>query len=165
MVHWGAISSRVLPGVSQPRINFPESSFFKTYHCNELPEPSAVKQLAPAGSFRTKPPPVTFEHLGLIVKYGPHITISEAQNLWLLRRVLCDKVPVPEVYAWRTYDSEVFIYMQYIKGPTLKSRWDSLNAIEKASVCSQLQDMLSNLRGLRQDQAEQIIGNDFLYQI
>ena len=153
-----AVSSRQLPDVSEPQMNFLGSSFFKNYSLHDLPDPSTVKQLAPAGKSLTKPPPVVFENLGLIVKYGPFVTKTEAQNLWLIRHALCDEVPVPEVYAWRTHGSEVFIYMQFIQGATLRSQWDSLNTTEKTSVCNQIKDIMIALRGLKQDPAEQFIG-------
>jgi hypothetical protein len=65
-------ASKQLPDVSEPQINFLGSSFFKNYSLRNLPDPSTVKQLAPAGADFERPPPIVFENLGLIVKYGAY---------------------------------------------------------------------------------------------
>lgn len=72
---------------------------------------------------KIRPRPVIMEHLNLLVKFGPRVTIAEAQCLWLIRMTLGDRVPVPEVYGWRVDGNEVFIYMQLVQGVMLKDRW------------------------------------------
>lgn len=60
-----------------------------------------------------------FEDLGLIVKFGLHVSVTEAINLWAIRRVFQNVILVPEVYGWRVLEQEgksreVFIYMQLV---------------------------------------------------
>jgi hypothetical protein len=92
----------------------------------------------------TGPFTVIMEHLNLLVKFGPHVTVAEAQCLWFIRRTFGDIVPVPEIYGWRTDGLEVFLYMQLIRGVTLKQRWDYLSVAERTSVCGQLCGMISS---------------------
>ncbi|KAH7393969.1 phosphotransferase family protein [Phaeosphaeria sp. MPI-PUGE-AT-0046c] len=107
--------------------------------------------------FRSK-----FEDLGLIVKYGSHVSTTEAINLWVIRRVFQDMLPVPEVFGWRILEqngnTEVFIYMQLIQGPTLQQRWPELSATDKHAICSDLRAKVSCLRSLQDSESKQFIG-------
>lgn len=46
---------------------------------------------------RPRPLPIIFENLGLIVKFGYHAKMYEAQCLLIITKLLGDEVPVPEV--------------------------------------------------------------------
>ena len=142
---------------AKPELDFLDSSFFQSKQPGQrLPTPAEVRELATVKKFR--PPPVTIEHLNLLVKFGPHVTIAEAQCLWLIRKILGDKVPVPEVYGWRVDGHEVFIYMQLVRGVTLKERWEHLSVAEKTSVCGQLRRIITSLRQVKQEPFDQFIG-------
>ena len=99
-----------------------------------------------------------FEELGLIVKFGPHVTVEEALCTWAIRKVLRYEVPVPEVYGWRVDGSEVFIYMELIQGVTLKERWDTLSDHEKLSICDQLRNIIDSFGRLEQDPEDVFVG-------
>lgn len=102
-------------------MDFLESSFFRPHDPHKhLPTPQEVRALSAGPS--AQPDPVKFEELGLIVKFGPRVTVGEALCPWAIRRVLEDSAPVPEVYGWRIDGIEVFIYMELIQGDTLKER-------------------------------------------
>ncbi|PMD33308.1 phosphotransferase enzyme family protein [Hyaloscypha variabilis F] len=139
-------------------MDFLDSSFFQsTRPSQRLPTPAEVRALSEVKNSR--PPPVIIEHLNLLVKFGPRVNVAEAQCLWLIRTILGDEVPVPEVYGWRVDGLEVFIYMQLVRGVTLKSRWEHLNALEKTSVCGQLCRMITSLRQIKQEPPDQFIGS------
>jgi hypothetical protein len=109
---------------------------------------------------------VKFEDLGLIVKFGLHISTTEVINLWAIRRVFQDVIPVPEVYGWRVIEqegksSEVFIYMQLVQGPTLEQQWPKLSATDKHMICTDLRDKVSCLRSLQDSESQQVIGKPF----
>jgi hypothetical protein len=145
-----------LPQVRQ-ELDFLDSSFFQSKQPGQrLPTPAEVRALSTVKKIR--PLPVIIEHLNLLVKFGRHVTIAEAQCLWLIRRILGDKVPVPEVYGWRVDGQEVFIYMQLIRGVTVKDRWEHLIAAEKTSFSEQLCKMISSLRQVKQEPSDQFIG-------
>ncbi|KFZ14756.1 hypothetical protein V501_03063 [Pseudogymnoascus sp. VKM F-4519 (FW-2642)] len=91
------------------------------------------------------------EHLNLLVKWGSYVTVSEAQSLWVIKRVLGNEVPVPELYGWRVDGRDVFIYMEYIKGEKLKDRWDSLTDADKTYICHHLRQILTSSRQVEQD--------------
>jgi tRNA A-37 threonylcarbamoyl transferase component Bud32 len=101
---------------------------------------------------------VTFDHLDLIVKFGPQVSVVEAICLWAVKRILHDKVPVPEVYGWRIDGDTVFIYMQLIRGDLLQDRWDSLNDFEKTVVCDQLRQIATDLQKVEQEPSDPFIG-------
>ncbi|KAF2873990.1 phosphotransferase family protein [Massariosphaeria phaeospora] len=157
------ISLAELPDSSQTHVDFLDSTWFRTHgQTRELPAPEDVRRLAKLQ--KTTLYPVRFEDLGLVVKFGSHISVLEAISLWAVRRVFRDRVPVPEVYAWRVVERkgrtpEVFIYMQLVQGPTLQQRWASLDGAEKLSISSELRDMVDCFRGLRDGEAEQVIGS------
>jgi hypothetical protein len=145
-----------LPDGREPTMDFLESSFFKDNGSGRcLPTPAEVRALSQA---RPQPLPVRFEHLNLIVKFGPHVAIAEAQCLWVIKRVLRDEVPVPEVSGWRVDGRDVFIYMQLVRGETLKDEWDSLSIADKIAVCDHLRQIMTSLRQVEQDPNDTFIG-------
>lgn len=154
------ISLAELPNASLAQMDFLDSTWFKTHgRTRQFPTPEHVRSFSkPHQPTR----PMRFEDLGLIVKFGPDISISEAINLWAIRRVFQSLVPIPEVYGWRVLElegkpPEVFIYMQLIQGPTLDKRWPTLSFTEKQMICNDLLAMVSCFRGLR-DESEHVIG-------
>ncbi|KAI1307495.1 kinase-like domain-containing protein [Xylaria venustula] len=65
------------------------------------------------------PPPVRIEPLGLFIKYGTQVTVTEIQTQILIREKLLGRVPIPEVFGW-TYDhGQTFLYMSLVDGDPL----------------------------------------------
>jgi hypothetical protein len=148
-----------LPVTALSQVEFLDSSFFQLHGPNQpLPTPAEVKALSGAGLMRSRPPPVRFESLGLIVKFGYHVTIYEAQCLQVIKRVFNDEIPVPEVYGWRVHDNQVFIYMQLIQGEALIDRWDSLSISDKTVICDQLHGIVTSLRSVEQNPDDMFVG-------
>ena len=148
-----------LPDGNQARMDFLESSFYKGHDSGRcLPSPVEVRASSGRNRPTPQPPPVKFEHLDLIVKYGPHVTVAEAQCLWMIKRVLREQVPVPEVYGWRVDGQDVFIYMEFLRGETLKDRWDFLSVGDRTTLCNHLHQIMESLRHVEQDPKDPFIG-------
>lgn len=148
---------------SDESIVFRNSSFFTQQDAAcALPSPAEVRaaaELMDTGHRGPRHPrPVWFSSLNLVVKYGCEITIAEGQCLWVIKRLLLDTIPVPEVYGWCRDGDEVFIYMQMVRGPTLEARWESLTTEERVDVCEQLRQMVGALAQLEQDPEDQFVG-------
>lgn len=125
-------------------MDFLESSFFKNHDPHKhLRTPEEVRALSKKPSPR--PDPVKFEGLGLIIKFRPHMTVEEVLRIWAIRRVPHDSVPVPELYGWRVDRPEAFIYMELIRGDSLKERWDALGDDDRVSICDQLRKIMASL--------------------
>ena len=153
-----------LPDASRPSTDFHDAAFFRENGSNQqLPRPEEVRRLSGANSLHPQPTPVVFEELNLIVKYGPHVKIAEAQCLWIIRRVLGNAVPVPEVYGWHVDGRDVFIYMQLIRGQRLKDRWQSLTITEKTTICDELRGITTALRQVKQSPSDPFIGRHNLH--
>ncbi|KAJ5231027.1 hypothetical protein N7489_011735 [Penicillium chrysogenum] len=166
---------RLTPSMIPDAFNFDakDSSFFNKW--SELPCPKQVREKAEAqwlsgtsldkrrsllyGGAHVRPPPAVFEDMGLVVKWGIQVGISEAQSIYAIHRFLNGRIPVPEVYGWRTDRDEKFIYMQYMRGRTLEEAWESLEHNERDIVCHQLRTAFNNLRQLEQDPSDTFIGN------
>ncbi|EGC45613.1 phosphotransferase enzyme family protein [Histoplasma capsulatum var. duboisii H88] len=89
-------------------MDFLDSSFFASkLGQKHLPTPTEVAVCSPDFRTNPRPKPVKFEHLGLIVKFGPCVVVEEAICLRMLRRTLPEKVPVPEVYGWRVEEGSI----------------------------------------------------------
>lgn len=150
-----------LPDFTQQEVVFPDTSFFTSGLDRHLPTPAQVRALSKDVGYCREPAPIRFEDLNLIVKFGPprHVSTIEAVNLWMIKKVFGDDIPVPELFGWRV-DSEgyVFIYMELISGPTLQECWDQLDTVEKNAAVDQLSRITENLRKLKQDPADQFIG-------
>jgi hypothetical protein len=86
-----------------------------TDHSPQLPRPEEVRRLSGVNQLHPQPIPVIFEDLNLIVKYGPHVKIAEAQCLWIISRVLGNAVRLPEVHGWRIDGRDVFIHTTHTR--------------------------------------------------
>jgi hypothetical protein len=155
------ISPADLPDGTKNAILFEDSSFFKqqvSARAASLPSRGEVRARATGPSTSTRPAPIIFESLSLLVKYGSCLTTSEAQCLWVVGKYLKGRVPVPEIYGWRRDGKELFIYMELIRGHTLEQRWDNLTDPKRVNVCSQLRLIVQCFRQFEQDPSKPFIG-------
>lgn len=128
-----------LPDTTKKEIDFTDTSFFTTSPNRHLPTPAQVRALSKDIDTSWQPTSIEFRNLNLIVKFGLYVAIVEALNLWMVRKVFHDKVPVPELFGWRVDDEDyVFIYMELIEGPTLDECWNRLGTVEKRAISDQL---------------------------
>ncbi|KAE8338366.1 hypothetical protein BDV24DRAFT_88554 [Aspergillus arachidicola] len=149
-----------LPDATKKEIDFRGTSFFTTRPNRHLPTPAQVRALSEDIGRCAQPTPIKFENLNLIVKFGPHVTTAEALNLWMVKKVFSNNVPVPELFGWRVDDKGyVFIYMELIQGPTLQECWDDLSSMEKRGISNQLSRITKTVRRLEQDSSDQFIGS------
>jgi hypothetical protein len=152
------------PFLFDESVVFRDSSFFKRPNALlSLPTPTEVREVAshsgnPRAKLITRPPPVHFPHLGLLVKYGTEVTLAEGQCLLFIRNTLSEVVPVPEVYGWCKDDDQVFIYMELVEGMTLEKSWNTMIEGEKTSICQELRNMVNAWRGIKQDSWPPFIG-------
>lgn len=151
--------SVTLPDATEKERDFIETSFFAASPGRQLPTPTQVKALSKDVHTRAQPTPIKYKDLGLIVKFGPHVTTTEALNLWMIKKIFGDDIPVPELFGWRVDDEGyVFIYMELVEGHTLEESWDHLSLTDKTAIKDQLSQILSTLRKLTQDPSDQFIG-------
>ncbi|KAF2111177.1 kinase-like domain-containing protein [Lophiotrema nucula] len=145
-----------LPDSTQASLNFPDSTWFRSQASfYSFPSPAEVRALNPLDRSGV----ARYEDVGLVVKYGPSVSIAEAICLWVVRKVLQNQVPVPEVYGWKRDGRDVFIYMQLVPGPTLLESWPSLSYEDRLSVCNDLRQMITQLRTIGTDQTPLLIGS------
>jgi hypothetical protein len=142
---------------------FPDSSFFREHRASTLPTPAEVRAInEESGDIRgtsfNRPPPVKFPLLGLIVKYGADVTVTEAETQIMVYKQLNGKVPVPEVFGWTEDGSQGFIYMSLIRGETLMQRWGTLNDEERVAVCKELNGMVKAWRSLEKPDQVPYVG-------
>ncbi|KAF2258103.1 kinase-like protein [Lojkania enalia] len=144
---------------------FRNSSFFTKRNASPFfPSPSVIREVAsqsknPNARLATRPPPVTFPNIGLLVKYGTEVTIAEGQCLLFIRNNLSKAVPVPEVYGWCKDNGQVFIYMELVDGVTLEKSWDAMAQKDRISICQQLRHMVDAWRNLKQNFSPPFIGH------
>jgi len=164
-------SRDINPGDTPETVIFYDSTFFRKFGSRaKLPSPEEVRTEG-AMRFGTRPDnepkfwpggshqePVFFERLGLVVKWGGYENVEEAHCMRMIRRLCGDLIPVPEIYGWIREPSnaihphfpQVFIYMEWIPGVTLKDRLGSLRRQELDYITSQLTKMIKTLREIRQ---------------
>ena len=82
-----------------------------------------------------------FEDLGLVVRWGVEVGIAEAQCVYAVHRFLDGRVPVPEVYGWRTDGDEKSIYMQYVHGQALEEAWDTTQSAVSSGQYANLRQL------------------------
>lgn len=139
-------------------MDFLDSSFFTAKPGRRLPAPAEVTARSPGFRTNSRPKPVIFDHLNLIVKFGSLVKAEEALCLHMLRMSFSEKIPVPEVYGWKVEEGRVFIYMELIRGDTLLDKWDHLSDEDRTSICAQLNGIVSVLRQIEQHTAGPFIG-------
>lgn len=153
-------------------IEFKDTSYFKKWE--SLPTPLEVRAQAlkqhQSGTITDSrklylpqapywnPPPVLFRAKNLWVKWGRVVRLSEAKSLYIIRKFLSDSFPAPEIYGWHQDDSEVFIYCEWLEGPTLEQAWGSMDDDNRIVVSRQLRLAIETLRRLHQDPQEQFVG-------
>ncbi|KAK6853770.1 hypothetical protein PG995_010582 [Apiospora arundinis] len=157
------ISAKSLPSGSS--VTFRDSSYFSRNGPNAVfPTPSEVLAQsalqAPSKQRRAQRPPVYFEELGLIVKYGkePKVNIAEAQCLWALKQA-APQIPVPEIYGWTQDTDYTYLFIELVHGVTLEKIWDSLPRPGRLKFCGQLRSILTELRALQQEPDNRFLGN------
>ncbi|KAI0146110.1 hypothetical protein GGR57DRAFT_494356 [Xylariaceae sp. FL1272] len=153
---------RVAELPSAPNIVFRDSSFFKRNKC-DLPTPERIREVdIEVNDYRARsyrPPPIPFEDLGLVVKYGSFITIAEAQCLWYFNKYMKETVPTPELFGWCQDGGETFIFMELVRGDTLDEIWPSLRPEDQDFICEQLMTCVQAWRGLRQEKEPYYLGH------
>ncbi|EKJ69158.1 hypothetical protein NXS19_006686 [Fusarium pseudograminearum] len=154
------IDVSALPDITQPEMDFLDSSFFQTRDSTQarpqLPTPASLfEEYGNRGA-----DVITIEELNLAIKTNlqAYLNLEEAQTLWAIRKVFPNgEVPVPELFGWRKHGDRVFIYMSLVPGETLRQAWQSLTEHDKASLQNQLKDIIGTLRTLKQ--SPEIIGS------
>ncbi|KAK2767911.1 hypothetical protein FQN53_006429 [Emmonsiellopsis sp. PD_33] len=153
------IQPSATPNATQTEMDFLDSSFFTKAGYKSLPTAAEAASLSKQFDKHSRPAPVKFEHLNLLVKFGSSVAVEEALTLRMIRTSYAERIPVPEVYGWRVYQNSVFIYMELVRGDTLHDRWDSLNDLDRNFICSQLQEIISSLRQIEPDPSDSFIGS------
>ncbi|KAF2186883.1 hypothetical protein K469DRAFT_725557 [Zopfia rhizophila CBS 207.26] len=142
-----SISEKVGCGPSpyDENVAFHESPFCKKHKAPLfLPSPTEERET------RDPAPPVYFPSVGLLVKYGPEVTLVEGQSLLLIRKTLSPVLPVPEMYGWCKDDGQVFIYIELMDSITFEKSWETIVEGQKVSICQQLRHMVNAWRSLKQ---------------
>ncbi|KAI3343332.1 kinase-like domain-containing protein [Ustulina deusta] len=143
---------------------FTNSSFFRERPAAALPPPAQVRALNEKNRGKDKisfdrPPPVKIEPLGLFIKYGTHVTVTEIQTQIMIREKLLGRVPVPEVFGWTQDQGQTFLYMSLVYGDPLHERWPTMTRDEKSQICAELRRAASAWRSLRQGDNDGYIGS------
>ena len=126
----------------------------------ELPSLEAVRAIYPHLSRGV----VTFESIGVVVKYGPlhKARFEEAQALQAVKHAFLNgEVPLPDLYRWAMHKGSNYLYMSLVTGPTLKDVWLELSISEKYSMTAELKQMISHLRSVPQSLESAIRGSLF----
>ncbi|GLB42219.1 putative phosphotransferase enzyme family protein [Lyophyllum shimeji] len=83
----------------------------------------------------------------VVVKSGRNVDPAEHCLLAYLQKH-CPSMRAPEPLGFVALGHQSYLFMSRIPGVTLHSRWPSMSDIQKESVCSQLDAMLSDLHSL-----------------
>ncbi|KAL2397745.1 hypothetical protein ABEF93_004202 [Exophiala dermatitidis] len=82
----------------------------------------------------------------LIVKTSPFVDLTEAATMNFIK---CHtSIPVPRIYCSFIHDNQVYIVMERIRGKTLAEAFGSLAEADLTSICTQLRQMLLEMRKL-----------------
>jgi hypothetical protein len=148
-----------LPDISRAEIDFHDTSFFSSSQLPfpQLPTPASILAQCPDHGANV----IKFEHLNLAVKVGDssYLRLEEAQTMRAIRQAFPhNDVPVPEVFGWRKYEDQTFIYMSLIRGQTLREAWSYLTEEDKESICGELSCVVAALRRITQGSSGLFIG-------
>lgn len=145
--------------VSVPDLPADDSCTFANHHLS-LPSPADVRARGEQEGIditrSSRPDPVRFPELGLIVKWGEDVTIAEGQCLWFIKRHLQHSVPVPAIFGWRRDQNQTFLYLELVEGDMLASRWNGMTESERSSICEQLSGMIASWRRIKKPRGADI---------
>lgn len=131
---------------------FSGSTYIKK-HGKDLPSPNEVLNRAIANGLNvsktSRPAPIKFPELSLLVKWGSDVTIAEGQWLWFMQNHVRNRIPVPEIYGWRCDGKTTYLYMELVDADTLETKWPDLTETDRKLVCNHLRDILQSLRQLK----------------
>lgn len=172
-----AISSDDIRALDHPNVEMRRSAFFRNGYPT-LPSPEVVRQRAETqntslgklhedekdsaiweeeDNLLWRRPPVIFPCMNLIVKWGGLVRREEGINMYAIKQFL-PRIPMPEIYGWRTDGKEVFLYMEYIRGRKFDTVLEEMTHAEHALAVRDLHNMLSDLRLLRQVERDAFVG-------
>ncbi|KAI0101771.1 phosphotransferase enzyme family protein [Nemania sp. FL0031] len=144
---------------------FTNSAFFRERRAEALPTPARVRELneennggKPKITF-DRPPAVKIESLGLFIKYGRWVTVTEIQTQMMVREKLLRRVPTPEVFGWTQDQGQTFLYMSLVDGGPLHERWPTMTRDERLQICAELREMVDAWRSLKQGESDCYIGS------
>ncbi|BGP42910.1 hypothetical protein JCM10449v2_006925 [Rhodotorula kratochvilovae] len=81
----------------------------------------------------------------MMVKFGPRVSRVEAEVMRMVREKTT--IPVPEVYAVKEDDDEVFIYQERMRGSPLRyPKWEYATPVQRSSIIDDLRAVISQLR-------------------
>ncbi|KAJ5690400.1 hypothetical protein N7462_004792 [Penicillium macrosclerotiorum] len=128
-----------------------ESTFFYADEDRVLPTPTEIRAINeafgdPSKTFKPRAAPVKLPSLGLFIKYGSRVFVTEAKTQQWLHTILKGRVPIPEVFGWTEDDGQTFIYMALVDGDMLMDRWESLDEKERQCICHELNYMVQQWR-------------------
>ncbi|KAL6299845.1 kinase-like domain-containing protein, partial [Sparassis latifolia] len=83
----------------------------------------------------------------LVVKYGQHISLPEVAAILYVSAYT--SIPVPQIHGAYEYKSELFLFMEFIPGRTLKDALPDMTAASKDALTEQLRVHMNSLRSLR----------------
>ena len=98
----------------------------------------------------------------VVVKFGSHVTISEAKNMVFVKKNT-ENVPVPKVFACYSYGPihrdtddygslyDTYIFMSFVEGQCLDRVWESYDETTKNRIASQLKGYFHELRNIDND--------------
>lgn len=86
---------------------------------------------------------------GLVVKYGKHITLAEAEAMHFVAKHT--QMHVPEVVAAYALDDVTYIVMSRVDGKYLQEFWHDGSEAEKEQVLKALQNGMASLRAITAD--------------
>lgn len=98
----------------------------------------------------------------VVVKYGPHVTVAEAQSMIFVAKHT-KSIPIPKVFAYCTHGPlnrdiddygtlfDTYIFMSFVEGQTLDSAWDSYDELTKTHIVNQLKTYMDELREIRSE--------------
>ena len=98
----------------------------------------------------------------MVVKYGPHVTVTEAQSMIFVAEHT-KAIPIPKVFAYCTYGPlnrdiddygglfDTYIFMSLVEGQTLDLAWDSYGKLTKDHIAHKLKTYMEELREIRSE--------------
>ncbi|KFA68039.1 hypothetical protein S40285_09015 [Stachybotrys chlorohalonatus IBT 40285] len=84
-----------------------------------------------------------------LVKYGPSVTLAEAEAMNFVSRQT--SVKCPKVIGAYELNGNAYILMSFVRGKSLKTFWKDATKDEKERVIGQLQCYLSEMRSIKGD--------------
>jgi len=144
-----SIDESTLPDITQPSMDFLDSSFFRQHQHKTRVLMSPAEIIRKYGRHGQEVIMLDDPPMAVKIHHVERFRLEEIQTMVAMRSIFpVGDIIVPEVFGYRHHDGMIHVYMSVMPGITLRQAWPTLTAVDKSNIQSDLRRVISTLRSI-----------------